>query len=193
MTLDTNVESPPSRDEDVDTKDYLRVTQVLYPFSGLQHIDKNVVANAALRGTKVHTICEGIITGLGEFSTEEETRPYVESFKKWWGDGHPVVEIEKRFYCEEIKVTGRVDLIIDTPSGLAIVDLKTSYKPSKTWFAQGSAYCYLARKAGYDIKRIIFLHLNREGKEPRLFEYECDPSFFLSVLKVFRHFYYPIR
>lgn len=44
---------------------YIRVTEALSPFSGLHSIPKHIVENAAKRGTKVHKICESIITGLG--------------------------------------------------------------------------------------------------------------------------------
>ena len=172
-----------------DKSDYRRVTQILYPFSGLEKIDKEIVQHAAERGTKVHQICQGIMMGLGELNVDDETRPYVESFKKWWEIGWSIREMEKRFWCDELKITGQVDLIIDTEHGLAIVDIKTSYKPSKTWQVQGSAYAYLARKAGYDVKRLYFLHLDRKGGQPKLIEYEIDEGFFLSVLRVFNHFF----
>lgn len=175
---------------DMNTREnYTRVTTVLYPFSGLDKIDADIVAHAAERGTKVHKICEGIIEGLGEIGIEEETRGYVESFKKWWERGHEVIMMEKRFWCDELKVTGQVDLIINTPDGLAVVDLKTSYKPSNTWAAQGSAYAYLAKKNNLDIKKIFFLHLNKLGNEPRIYEYPVDDGFFFSVYRVWAHFF----
>lgn len=170
-------------------ENYLRVTKVLYPFSGLEKIDANVVAHAAERGTKVHKICEGIIQGIGELGVEEETRPYVESFKKWWSQGHKVFMLEQRFWCDDLEITGQVDLILETPEGLAIVDLKTSSKPSKTWEAQGSAYAYLAKKAGHDIKRVYFLHLQRDGRAAKIYEYPVDDSFFLAILRVYQHFF----
>lgn len=169
---------------------YLRVTTVLYPFSGLQNINPEVVANAAERGTKVHKICEGIVSGLGELGTDDETKGYVESFKKWWEKGVQVLEMEKRFWDDELCITGQVDMIIKTEDGLAIVDLKTSSKPSKTWEAQGSAYAYLAKNAGYPIEKIFFLHLNKQGKEPKIHEYQIDDSFFLSIYRIFKHFFH---
>jgi len=172
-------------------ENYNRVTNILYPFSGLEKIPSDVLANAAQRGTKVHNICEGIISGLGELGVDHETKPYVESFKQWWEDGHTVVKMEERFYDDELKLTGQVDLILDTPEGLAVVDLKTSRSPGKTWPAQGSAYGYLARKAGYDIKKIYFVHLLRTGKLARVIEYPADDSFFLSIFRVWKHFYEP--
>jgi hypothetical protein len=177
-------------------ENYLRVTEILYPFSGLDKIDPAIVAHAAARGTKVHQICEGIMQGLGEIGVDDETRGYVESFKKWWELGHKVVEMEKRFYDNEKlfnqdkKVTGQADLIIDTPEGLAIIDLKTSSKASPSWAAQGAAYAYLARKAGYDIKKIYFIHLNKWGILPTMHQYAVDDSFFLAIFRVYLHFYH---
>jgi hypothetical protein len=169
---------------------YTRVTASLYPFSGLDKIDPNVVANAGIRGTKVHRICEAIMSGIGEIGVEDETRGYVESFKKWWELGVHVVKMEERFWDDDLEVTGQLDLIIDTPDGLAIVDLKTSSRPSKTWQAQGCAYAYLAKQAGYDIRRILFLHLNKHGKQPKIYEYPVDDSFFLSVFRTYKHFFH---
>ncbi|MFI0477764.1 MAG: PD-(D/E)XK nuclease family protein [Candidatus Rhabdochlamydia sp.] len=174
-------------------ENYTRVTKVLYPFSGLDMINPEILAHAADRGTKVHKICEGIIIGLGEFGVEEETRPYVESFKKWWEKGHEVLMVEERFWDNELEITGQVDMIIRTPDGLAIVDFKTSSKPSKTWAAQGAAYAYLAKKAKHDIKKIYFLHLLKTGKEAKIYEYPIDDSFFFAILRVWEHFYKTIK
>lgn len=168
---------------------YIRVTTVLYPFSGLDKLDIDVVAKAAERGTKVHKICEAIIEGLGEIGVDEQTKPYVESFKQWWDKGHEIVYMEKRFWCDELKISGQVDLIIKTPEGLAIVDLKTSSSPSKTWPAQGAAYAYLARKSGLEIKKIYFLHLLKTGKEAKIYEYPIDDGFFFEIYRVWQHFF----
>lgn len=176
----------------MDKDSYFRVTNILYPFSGLDKIDPSIVSRAAERGTKVHKICEGIIQGFGEFGVEKETEPYVESFKKWWGKGHEFVAMEKRFWCDELRVTGQVDLILkgqESNDGLAVVDLKTSSKPSPTWKAQGSAYAYLAKKAGYDIRNVHFIHLLKSGKEAKIYEYPVDDGFFLDIYKVWNYFF----
>ncbi len=176
--------------EEKSTEKYLRVTNILYPFSGLEKIDPVVLANAASRGTKVHKICEGIINGLGEIGVDDETCGYVESFNKWWLLGHDVVMVEKRFWDNELHLTGQVDMIIKTPDGLAIVDIKTSSRPSKTWRAQGCAYAYLAKRAKHDIKKIFFLHLNKYGKEPKVYEYPVDDDFFLAIFRTYIYFYH---
>lgn len=168
---------------------YRRVTNILYPFSGLDKINPDIVANAAKRGTKVHKICEAIISGLGEHGIEDETWGYVESFKKWWDLGHEVTCMERRFWDDDLKITGQVDLILNTERGFSIIDLKTSSKPSKTWPVQGSAYAYLAKKSGFDIQSIGFLHLNKHGKPPKMHQYDVDDSLFLDVFRVYNHFF----
>ena len=171
-------------------ENYLRVTTVLYPFSGLQHIDPDVLANAARRGTKVHQICEAIAADLGELGIDDETRPYVESFKQWWNTGIKVVSMEERFWDDELQITGQCDFIIEDERGMGIVDLKTSSKPSKTWEPQGNAYAMLATAAGYPIKFIQFIHLNKFGKPPKIIEYSVKIPFFLAILTTFKHFFY---
>jgi len=168
---------------------YTRVTSIIYPFTDLDKIPPDILQHAADRGTKVHSICEGIISGIGEFGVDEETQGYVHSFKQWWSKGHKVIEMEKRFYCDDLKITGQVDLIIDTGDGLAIVDLKTSSKPSLGWKPQGCAYAYLALKHGYDIQSIQFLHLYKDGREGKIYEYPVDIPFFFAIFKTYLHFY----
>jgi hypothetical protein len=170
-------------------ENFTRVTNILYPFSGLDKVNPEIVAYAGERGTKVHEICEGIIQGLGELGVEDETWGYVESFKKWWEKGHEVLYLEERFFDDDLEITGKVDMILKSEEGLIVFDLKTSSKPSKTWPAQGSAYAYLAKKAGLDIKKIQFLHLNKHGKEPKIYEYPVDDSFFLDIYRVWKHFF----
>ncbi len=172
-----------------DRSRYTRVTEVLYPFSGLDKVDAGMVAAAGERGTKVHKICEGIVAGLGELGVDKQTAPYVASFNKWWAEGHDVLAMEQRFYCDELELSGQCDLIIQTATGAAIVDLKTSYKPSLTWPAQGNAYCYLAKKVGYNIQHILFIHLSKHGHYPTIYSYPIDPLFFLDILRVYNHFY----
>lgn len=167
---------------------YLRVTEILAPFSGIQNIDPEIVANAAYRGTKVHRACESIMSGLGEYY-EDDIAPYIESFKTWWGEGRDIIALEKRFYCDDLQITGQVDMILKEDDTLSIVDIKTSYRPNKTWPLQGSAYAYLAQKHGYNINYIKFLHLNKNGKNPKIYEYEMDFNFFLECLRVYKYFF----
>ncbi len=175
--------------EKTSRENYTRITTILYPFSGLKDIDQDIVQNAANRGTNVHNVCEGIASGLGEHGVYDEIKGYVESFKKWWSLGHDVITIEQRFWDDDLQITGKCDFITRKGDDLTIVDLKTSYKPSKTWQIQGCAYAYLAKKYGHEIKNIHFIHLDKHGNEPRIYEYSVDDDLFLSVYKTYNHFY----
>lgn len=175
--------------EEITRENYLRVTTILYPFSGLDKIDVDIVANAAARGTKVHDICESIAKGFGEFGVEDETWGYVQSFKKWFETNPEILLIEKRFWDDELKITGQVDFICRIDGKSVVVDLKTSSKESKTWAVQGSAYAYLAEKNNHDISKIHFIHLNKHGLLPRICEYDVDHSLFLDTFRVYNHFY----
>lgn len=168
---------------------YVRVSNIVYPFSGLDKIDPEILANAASRGTKVHKICEAIISGIGEIGADEEVAGYIESFKKWWGEGHQIEAIERRFWDDALEITGQCDLVIKTDSGLRIIDFKTSYKPSPTWRIQGNAYAYLAKQEGMEINSIQFIHLLKDGRNPKIYEYELDFDLFLSVYKTWKYFY----
>ncbi len=168
---------------------YTRVTEILYPFSGIKDINPDIVQNAADRGTRTHKVCESIVMGLGEWDVDDQIRPYVESFKQWWDLGHEVLAVEQRFYDDEYMLTGAVDLILRTDECDIIIDLKTSYKPSKTWPLQGSAYAKMARQSGYNIQKIQFLHLNRYGLKPRIYEYPDQWDTYLSCWHVYNHFY----
>lgn len=170
-------------------QNFSRVTEILYPFSGLSSINPDVLNNAAKRGTLVHKICEGIMSGMGEIGVNDEVRPYVDSFKQWWGDGKEIISMEERFYCDELMITGQSDIIIKEDGKLILVDLKTSYSPSKTWRGQASGYHHLATKHGYDLQDIQFLHLKRTGKPPKIHHFPLDSEFFKSIHAVWKHFY----
>ena len=175
--------------EEITRENYLRVTNILYPFSGLDKIDADIVANAAVRGTKVHNICESIAKGYGEFGVEDETWGYVNSFKKWFETNPEILFIEKRFWDDELKITGQIDFICKIDGKIVVVDLKTSSKESKTWPVQGAAYAYLAKKSNHDVSKIHFIHLNRNGLQPKIFQYNVDDSLFLHTFRVYNHFY----
>jgi hypothetical protein len=167
--------------------DYIRVTEVLYPLSGLNTIDSQILKNAADRGTKVHEIIEAMEHNLGVAPISEEISGYIESYKKWL----PKTFIDKpdRFYCDIYGITGECDAIYEDEGGLVLVDYKTPKNESKTWCLQGSAYAYLARQAGYMIERVEFVKLSKEGKDPKVFTYLEDFNTFVKCLDVFKYFF----
>lgn len=179
--------------------EYVRVTEVLYPFSGLMKIDPAILKNAADRGTLVHQICDALIWGIPipqeiqeQISGNELIAWYTESFNKWYTDKQ-FFEKPERFYCDKYMITGECDGIYQDGDALVLVDFKTPIKESHTWKLQASAYYYLAKKKGYDIKRIEFVKLSREGKEPTVFVYEPDFDMFLHHLEAYRYSFHKIK
>jgi len=170
-----------------DINDYTRVTEVLFPLSGLKSIDATILKNAAERGRKVHVICDAIIENLGTGPIEEYIQPYIDSFNEWIPKDF--IEKPKRFFCDEYKITGECDAIYKDSDGLVLVDFKTPVNESKTWKLQGSAYSYLAKKVGYNIKRIEFIKLSKTGAKPKVYVYEEDFGMFLKCLEVFKYFF----
>jgi hypothetical protein len=177
-----------NRSDDIHQGQYKRVTEVLKPFSGLNKVNPEIVANAGRRGTLVHDACEAIVKGIGLWDVSDEIKGYIESFEKWWSKGHKVLALERRFWCSELMITGQVDMIIESERGAIILDLKTSYKESKTWPLQGSAYAYMAKKSGFDITGIHFLHLNKFGKDPKLYIYDDQFELFKKCLDIVKYF-----
>lgn len=168
---------------------HLRVTEILSPFTGIQYIKPEVLENACVRGTKVHSYCEGIAKGLGTWEVEEEYRGYVDSFLSWWGKGHKLLAIEKRFYCDTLQITGQADMITQERDGAYLIDIKTSQQESKSWLLQGSAYSYMAKKNGFDIKKILFLKLLRDGRPAIEYYYDENMELFKETLNVYRYFF----
>lgn len=165
----------------------------MYPFSGLTHVNEIVLERAAVRGTKVHKVCESLVRDLGDWKIDDEIAGYVDSFKMWLEKKPQILDIEKRFYCQELQITGQVDMILDSPDGHIIFDLKTSAKSSKTWPLQGSAYKYLANISGYNVTAIHFLQLDKMGKPPTLHVYEDRFDLFKKCLDVYKYFYKDVK
>lgn len=169
---------------------HIRVTEILSPFSGLQNVDANVLSAACERGTKVHSICESIVQGVEPWEIEDEIKGYVSSFEKWLDEGWEITEIERRFFCDKLMLTGQIDFIVRNDNGKhLIVDLKTSSRPSKTWPLQGSAYAYLARENGFEIEAIHFVQLQKNGNRPSVYVYAEDFDLFRKCLDVYNHFF----
>lgn len=164
------------------------MTEVLRPFSGLDKVDKYVLENAAVRGTKVHVICDAIMQGIGIPDVPEELKGYIESFETW-ACGKDFVKKPPRMYCDTLGITGEIDGIYQSPivegvlvrTESTLFDLKTPSRESKTWALQLSAYHYLARLNGHQIDKIESVRLRKDGKEAVVHNY--DPAVCLPIFK----------
>lgn len=184
---------------------YLKVTQVLHPFSGLGQINKDILQNAAERGSVVHFYCDCIASDLGTFGVEEKVAKYarnhehtekelekvngcLKSFEKWH-DSKKMFKFLfiKRLFDEDLKLTGETDMLYESPEGLTLLDVKTSCSESKTWMLQGSAYVHLLKLAGFDVKRIEFLKLSKTGGSAKSFFYEENFALFKAHYDAYKY------
>ncbi len=124
-------------------------------------------------------------TGL---KMEEQYKGYVESFK-WWAEPKKIISQPGRLYCDRYMITGEIDLLLDTREGLVLVDLKTPAKEGKTWNLQGSAYSYLCKKNDFDVSKILFVKLAKNGDYPKVYEYIENMPKFVKCLEIYREFF----
>ena len=164
-------------------------------FSGSRTpIDINVLNNKANIGTNVHKAIEGHLEGLDMPLVGREAK-YFESFKKWNAEVQcEFVENERRYYCDELMITGCIDALIRFSGSdeLILMDFKTSASENpKIWPLQATMYHYLVTKSGRSISdRLLFLKLDGKGAKATVFEYTFTPQL-LKVCKaaIFCHRY----
>lgn len=173
--------------------EYTRVTEVLSRYSGLDGIPPFILVNAADRGTRVHKYCELYALRMLFGEIDEDCKPYVEAFKKWFDENvEEVIETENRYYCDFYEITGQVDLIIRLKDQQlpCLVDIKTSSKSSKTWDLQTAAYKYLVKESLVYASERYVLHVKKDETFELISysEYDKKIRIFLSALEVHRFF-----
>lgn len=172
-----------------------RVTDIIKGFTTYQNVPKEILENAASRGTKVHSLCSGIAKGnwIPDGMIGDEFLGYVNSFKQW---SEAQVEeyniIEKRFMDEVRGYSGQVDFVIKGQDGeVYLVDLKTSAKPQKTYPVQMAAYENLLKIHEIPIKGAMLVYLNKDGQFPEI-QYLDDMkeewSVFVAALECWNYF-----
>jgi hypothetical protein len=177
-----------------DIKDYIRVTDVLFPFSGLKGIDPEILRKAADRGTRVHTICDAVIQGMGIPGIDEDIQGYLNSFFLW-AAGKKFLTKPDRFFHDSFMLTGECDgLYMDQENKIVLIDFKTPLKESKTWPLQAAAYRMLASH-DYDfpleIDRAEFIQLKKNGTAPTVYTYPLEPHLadFLLAFEAYKKFF----
>lgn len=186
-------------------QNYLRVSTILEPFSGLDQVNEDILATAASRGEIVHMACDCIVQNLGLFGLDEKVHSYcrndehaikemekvngcIESFKKWLDREKPkTIRHVKRLYNDLYMITGEIDMLYESNEGLTLLDLKTSCSESPTWLLQGSCYAWMLKQHGYDIKRIEFLKLSRIGGKAKSYFYEENFPLFKAHLDAYNY------
>ncbi len=167
--------------------EYDRVTSVLSAYSGMERIPAHILEAASERGTLVHQYASALIRNVGLFGVEEHLKGYIESFKLWKPESKMI--IPERFFDDDLLISGEADCLYEIEDGYCLVDFKTSAKEGTTWALQGSAYVHLARISGYNIKRIEFVKLSKDGKQPIVYTYTENLKLFIKCLDVYREFF----
>lgn len=120
------------------------VTEIMEPISSKSYgnISERILDNAADRGTRLHRSVEQYLK-YGFRSVDEDCSGYFDGVMKFFSD-HPnwkPIHSEYRFYHKALLYAGTCDLLFETPSGIVLLDLKTTAQAHKgAWGVQLAAY-----------------------------------------------------
>jgi len=144
---------------------YVRVTDIISRQSTeLRNVPLEILANACLRGDKVHAYCTAWARDLWVSDVEEEYKPYFDAFVQWASANvEEVLHTSNRLYDDTLRFTGEFDMIVRLKGSnqVVLLDIKTSSTRSKTWGVQLAAYAHLCKLNGYHFDKVINLHLRK--------------------------------
>ncbi len=170
----------------------IRVTTVLSPWADFSQIDPDVLAEAAARGTRAHTVSANY--ALGRFVyVPDDCHGYFESYRRWHDEYiYKVLAVEVELICNVHGFIGHADMIavIWGDTAPTVIDWKTPIATQPLWKAQLAAYFYLAQPK-YKPKRVASLRLKRDGSRALFNEYTSqaeDFAGFLAGLSAYRYF-----
>lgn len=153
-------------------KPYLRVSSIISALrGGFGDISEEILQAKAKIGTEVHEICQKLLMGEIQTSTNERVINYVNSFKHFNKTNllqKPLI-CEERFFDDELGITGQVDLVcpVKGSNNPILIDLKTSARiETHLWFIQGALYANMITQTYPEINlsnTILFLQLKEKG------------------------------
>lgn len=145
---------------------YVRVSDVIgkQTQEEMRAIPIDTLANACIRGTKVHDYCTTYVKGLWLPDMEMEYTPYVDAFIKWYEEHvFQLLYTNTRLYDDTARFTGEFDMIVVLKESkeIAMLDLKTSANVSRSWPIQLAAYKHLCELNGYQPDAYLNIHLKK--------------------------------
>lgn len=181
---------------------YPRVSEILAPYTNiaLSQIPKDVLENAAKRGTAIHSLCTAYARGDFIPKIEEEYEPYFNSFVEWYDENvEGLIKSEDRLYDDELRYCGKFDLLVqlyNNPNEVVLIDIKTSTKIYESHVVQLAAYKNLVNLQGpASVRGIVFrgilLQLGKKGKPAKEHSYSnLKPYFnkFLHAISLYNYF-----
>ncbi len=153
---------------------YPRVSEIIgkQNEAEMRSIPIDYLVHASIRGSKIHKHCTAYVKGLFNPEIEEEYLPYFNEFVRWCDENvkRPIL-CSTRLYDDVKRFTGEFDMILELKSGKkALIDLKTSAQPSKTWALQLAAYDHLCKLNGLEYEEIFILHLKKKAISKKMKE-----------------------
>ncbi len=118
------------------------VTTVLEPYSGLHHVDPELLAAAAEFGTHVHDACDLYNRGKLDWSAlSEPLIPYVQGWENFLNDtGAVVTASEQRVWHPRLMYAGTLDNVVHWKKSQHMIDIKTGTTVPKSVGPQTAAY-----------------------------------------------------
>jgi len=167
---------------DIKRASYPRVSDIIsfQNSDELKNIPLDTLANACIRGQKVHAYCTATMKNLWVSEIEPEYQPYVDAFVAW-ADENVESELHSavRLYDDVKRFTGEFDMILKLKTGeTVLIDIKTSSVKSKTWPVQLAAYSHLCEMHGYKFDAVYNLHLKKV--KPGIFDEENEEKILVS-------------
>ncbi len=133
----------------LDGKKLPNVTSILEPLSSYADVPKHILDVASDRGNYVHRACEMYLwETLDEDSLTEESKPYIQGFKKFMDDtGFLAEHTEARVHHSKLLYAGTMDLggVLPVRGRMkkprrVLIDLKTTFKLLQSVGPQTAAY-----------------------------------------------------
>lgn len=166
-------------------KRYIRASTIASQVTDYSGIDPAVLANKARIGTDAHTAIAEDIAGIPPTPPDDAIKYYL-SWRHWYDLLRPdYLVTEERYYSEALGYTGQVDAVIKLPDSgdCVLLDYKTSVNESPSWPIQAALYYLLLTENGLDVApKALFLKLNKEAKQPKVFTYHITEGLRLSAL-----------
>lgn len=173
---------------------HIRVSEILAQFRDFSNINPQVLNTKCNIGTEVHHNIHMHTKGLflvwdmhphHDFVTSEVNQwsergqGYFDSYLKYEAKYKPKYDLmEKRFYDDNLMLTGQLDALMITDGLPTIVDFKCSYNvDEEIWGMQAHYYKHLLEHNGIMVgDKMLWLQLKKDGKMPKIVEINYDAN-----------------
>jgi len=150
----------------------MRVTTPLRRFSDYKSVSELTLANAAVKGTRVHEACVAWATGGYLLEPFKDDAGYIQSFINWHDDNViKLIAYEVELVDRNLDLSGHPDFLFRLKNAkLALIDIKTPVQRQRIWEAQLAAYYHLVANCSYygQPDLTASLQLDPNGGVPRM-------------------------